>query len=132
MMMPALPEFSKSATSTPIPARAFPSALKASPASTATSLNFPSCKFLYNLFGCVSLATSRSGQPSWSQSNIATPSDFELLSNTPLEAVTSSNVPFPRFRYSQQVSPRYASGVQYDLFFPSRLQNTSCSADQRT
>jgi hypothetical protein len=28
--------------------------------------------------------------------------------------------------------PRNASGVQYDLFFPSGLQNTSCSGDQFT
>ena len=48
----------------------------------------------------------------------------------PLVAVTSSNVPLPRLRNSQQVSPRYASGVQYDFCLPSRLQKTSCSGDQ--
>ncbi len=50
----------------------------------------------------------------------------------PLVAVTSSKVPLPRLRNSQQVSPRYASGVQYDFCLPSRLQNTSCSADHLT
>ena len=69
-----------------------------------------------------------SGQPSWSSSSSATPSDFELESKMPLVAVTSSNVPLPRLRNSQQVSPRYASGVQYDFCLPSRLQKTSCSA----
>ena len=43
----------------------------------------------------------------------------------PLVAVTSSKVPLPRLRNSQQVSPRYASGVQYDFCLPSRLQKTS-------
>ena len=43
---------------------------------------------------------------------MATPSDFELMSKIPLVAVTSSNVPLPRLWNSQQVSPRYASGVQ--------------------
>src|SRR5258706_9637007 len=108
-----------------MPARALPSALNASPASTATSLNVPLRRLRYSLFGCVSLATNRSGQPSMSLSIIATPSDLELVSKTPHFAVTSSNVPLPRLRNSQHVSPRYASGVQYDLFFPSRLQNTS-------
>src|SRR5262249_10992001 len=60
------------------------------------------------------------------------PSDFELLSKIPLFAVTSSNVPSPRLWKSQQVSPRYASGVQYDLFLPSALQKTSCSGDHCT
>ena len=41
MATPAEPELSKSATSTPMPARALPSLLKASPASTAASLNVP-------------------------------------------------------------------------------------------
>jgi len=41
MAIPGRPEFSKSAVSTPIPARALPSALNANPASTAASLNFP-------------------------------------------------------------------------------------------
>jgi hypothetical protein len=50
----------------------------------------------------------------------------------PLVAVTSSNVPSPRLRNSQQVSPRYASGVQYDLARPSALQKTSCSGDHLT
>ncbi len=62
-----------------------------------------------------------------SLSIIVTPSDFELVSKMPHFAVTSSNVPLPRLRNSQHVSPRYASGVQYDLFLPSRLQKTSCS-----
>src|SRR5437867_5034171 len=62
--MPDLPEPSKSPVSTPIPARAFPSVLNARPASTATSLNLPLRRLRYSLLGCVSLATSRSGQPS--------------------------------------------------------------------
>ncbi len=41
MATPGVPELSKSATSTPMPARALPSALNAMPASTATSLNVP-------------------------------------------------------------------------------------------
>ena len=41
MARPGVPELSKSPTSTPIPARAFPSVLNARPASTATSLNVP-------------------------------------------------------------------------------------------
>src|SRR5882762_7363163 len=64
MATPGFPEPSKSPVSTPMPARVFPSVLKARPASTATSLNFPLCRLRYNLFGCVSLATSKSGQPS--------------------------------------------------------------------
>ena len=72
----------------------------------ATSLNVPLRRLRYSLFGCVSLATNRSGQPSWSSSSIATPSDFELVSKMPLVAVTSSKVPLPRLRNSQQVSPR--------------------------
>ena len=108
-----------------MPARALPSALKATPASTAASLNVPLRWLRYSLFGCVSLATNKSGQPS--ASIIATPSDFELVSKMPLVSVTSSNVPLPRLWNSQQVSPRYASGVQYDFFAPSTLQNTSCS-----
>ena len=48
----------------------------------------------------MSLATKRSGQPSWSTSSIATPSDLELESNTPLFAVTSLKVPLPLLRNS--------------------------------
>src|SRR6476619_7958239 len=113
--------------STPMPARAFPSALNATPISTPTSLNVPFRMLRYNLFGCVSLATKRSSQPSPSVSRMAAPRDFELVSKMPLVAVTSSNVPSPRLRNSQHVSPRYASGVQYDFCLPSMLQNTSCS-----
>src|SRR4051812_14794274 len=120
------------AASTPIPARAFPSVLNATPLSTPTSLKVPFRWFRYSLFGCVSLATNRSSQPSLSTSRIAAPRDFELLSNSPLLAVTSSKVPSPRFLNSQQVSPRYASGVQYDFCLPSLLHQTSCSIDQRT
>ncbi len=63
---------------------------------------------------------------------MAAPSDFELVSKMPLDAVTSSKVPSPRFLNSQHVSPRYASGVQYDLCLPSRLQNTSLAGDHLT
>src|SRR5919107_1743028 len=96
------------------------------------SLKVPLRRLRYSLLGCVSLATKRSSHPSVSLSRMATPSDFELVSKMPLVAVTSSNAPLPRFRNSQQVSPRYASGVQYDFCLPSTLQNTSCSADHRT
>jgi hypothetical protein len=89
-------EASRTPASTPMPARALPSALKARPAPIATSLNVPFRWLRYSLLGCVSLATNRSGQPSWSSSSMATPSDFELVSKTPLVAVTSSKVPFPR------------------------------------
>ena len=34
---------------------------------------------------------------------MATPSDFDVVSKIPLFAVTSSNVPLPRLRNSQQV-----------------------------
>src|SRR5688572_27953165 len=73
-----------------------------------------------------------SGQPSRSSSMSATPSAFDVESKIPHVAVTSSNVPLPRLRKSQDVSPRYASGVQYDFCFPSRLQKTSPSADHLT
>jgi hypothetical protein len=61
-----------------------------------------------------------------------TPRDFDVGSKMPLLAVTSSNVPLPRLRNSQQVSPWYASGVQYDLRLPSTLQNSSSSGDHFT
>jgi hypothetical protein len=47
-----------------MPARATPASLNATPAATATSLNVPSRLFSYSRFGCVSLATNTSIQPS--------------------------------------------------------------------
>ena len=49
-----------------------------------------------------------------------------------LSSSTSSNVPSPRLRKSDGLCPLYDSGVQYDLLFPSSVQNRSFSADQST
>src|SRR5215469_16213242 len=98
-----------------MPARATPSSLKAIPADTACSVNPPLVLFTYSLLGCVSLATTRSGQPSLLTSSTATPSDFDELSNRPALAVASSNLPLPRLCHRRTEAPLYDSGVQYDL-----------------
>src|SRR6185436_7942437 len=115
-----------------MPARATPASLNATPAPTATSPNVPLPLLRYSRFGCVSLATNRSIQPSPSKSSIATPSPLELASNSPARRVTSSNVPSPRLWNSVGLWPLYDSGVQYDLLVPSSVQNRSFSIDQST
>src|SRR3954463_12922491 len=86
----------------------------------------------YSRFGSVSFATNRSMRPSPSTSSIATPRPFEDESATPAFFVTSSNVPSPRLWYSDGLWPLYDSGVQYDLFLPSSVQNRSFDSDQST
>src|SRR5919199_1891245 len=115
-----------------MPARATPASLNATPATIATSLKVRLPLFRYNLFGCVSLATNRSIQPSPSKSSIATPSAFDVGSSRPAAFVTSSKVPSPRLRYSTGLAPRYDSGVQYDLLLPSSVQKRSLSTHQST
>src|SRR5664279_5398954 len=114
-----------------MPARATPSSLKAIPAETADSVNPPFVLLTYSLFGCVSLAITRSGQPSPFTSSTATPSDFDELSNNPAFAVASSNLPLPRLCHRRTDAPLYDSGVQYDLWVPSScLLYTSDAADE--
>src|SRR5438128_1968884 len=115
-----------------MPARATPASLKATPAPTPTSVKVPFPRLRYSLFGCVSFATNRSIQPSLSKSSIATPSALDEGSYKPAALVTSSNVPSPRFRYSDALWPLYDSGVQYDFALPSSVQNRSLSIDQST
>ena len=47
------------------------------------------------------------------------PSDLLVGSATPAFALTSSNRPPPRLRYSFDAVPLYDSGVQYDFVAPS-------------
>src|SRR3954469_14631868 len=134
------PEPSWSAASTPMPARATPASLYATPATMATSVKEReplACEaraplLRYSLFGCVSLATKRSIQPSPSKSSMATPSAFDVGSSRPATVVTSSKVPSPRLRYSTELEPWYDSGVQYDLLLPSSVHTRSFSIDQST
>ena len=108
-----------------MPARAFPSVLNATPGVDADLFECAVAQVAVQFvrLGVVGHEEIEPAVPS--MSSIATPSDFELVSNIPLVAVTSSKVPSPRLRNSQQVSPRYASGVQYDFCLPSLLQKTS-------
>ena len=115
-----------------MPARATPVSLKATAAVTAMSSNVPSPRLRNNWFGCVSLATNRSIQPSASESSITTPSALADGAATPAAAVTSSKVPSPRLRYSVALCPVYDSGVQYDFVSPSSVQNRSVSAVHST
>src|SRR3954469_3402672 len=115
-----------------MPARATPASLNATPAPTAMSSKVPLPLLRYSRFGSVSLATNRSMRPSPSTSSIATPRPFEVVSNRPARLVTFSNVPSPRLRNNDGLWPLYDSGVQYDLFLPSRVQNRSFSTDQST
>ena len=50
------------------------------------------------------------------------PSDLLVGSATPAFALTSWNLPPPRFRNSFDAVPLYDSGVQYDFFDPSSVQ----------
>src|ERR1017187_3439607 len=94
-----------------MPARATPSSLKAMPADTADSVKPPLVLLMYSLLGWVSLAITRSGQPSPFTSRTATPSDFDELSNSPAFAVASSNLPLPRLCHKRTDAPLYDSGV---------------------
>src|SRR5947208_14577402 len=100
--------------------RATPSSPNATPAATPSSLNRPSCRLRYSLFGCVSLATNRSGQPSPLKSNTATPSDLLVASANPALALTSSNFPPPSLWNSFGAMLLYDSARRSDFVAASR------------
>src|SRR5262249_1885382 len=105
-----------------MPARATPSSLNATPATTAFSVKVPFALLRYSLFGCVSFETKMSGHPSLSKSRTAIPSVFEVGSYNPACCVTSENFPSPSLCHKRIEAPLYDSGVQYDLLFPSIVQ----------
>src|SRR5262245_5505559 len=126
------PEPSKSAASTPIPARATPASLKATPAVMPMSSNVPSRLLRYRRFGCVSFATNTSRHPSSSPSRSENQSPLHLGSQRVDFHVTSSYVPSPRSWSRDGGSTLHDAGVQYDFDLPSSEQKRSVACDHST
>ena len=122
-----MPELSKSPASTPIPPRALPSSLNATPARTATSSKRPSLQVAIQLVRLRVVGDQQIG-----------PAVPVIVEHGDARA-TSSCYRRCRCRPSRlrtcrchgcgtasRSRPRYASGVQYCFCLPSMLQNTSC------